>query len=81
MKSCFLSTARVGRADWNFFFHNFGKNVFLKKKSVHSGKKKNVISKKKKISDWPLFLPPGGQETIIHLRMALGLVFPPSSIL
>ena len=63
------------RADWNFFFHIFFKKwffshifgrKFFKKKSVHSS------HNKKKDFRLAVF-PPGGQETIIHLSMALSV--------
>ena len=59
------------RANWNFFFHNFGN--FGPKNQYILVKKKKSHKKNKKISDCPtgvFFLPPGGQETLIHLRMA-----------
>ena len=71
MKSCFLSTARVGlKGPTGTFFSIFlGKQiVFL---NLYILVKNKCHKKKKKISDRPTgrFLA-GGQETIIHLMVA-----------
>ena len=65
MKSCFLSTARLGlKGQTGTFFY-----IVLHLQSVHSSKKK-YHKKKFRPTDWTFFLPPGVQETIIHLRVA-----------
>ena len=74
MKSCFLFTARVDlKGPTGTFFSIFWeKSVFFQKNSVHSSQQQNYILKKKDFrqTDWLFFCPPGGQETIIHIRMA-----------
>ena len=62
------------RANWNFFSHIFNKRFFfLPFPPVHSSLYKHEIRKEKKQkrpNNWPSFYSPGGQETIIHLRVA-----------
>ena len=61
------------RADWNFFFNDFLKTSFsFSILSVLSSslKMENKKTKQKRPPDWPIFSPPGGQETIYHLRVA-----------
>ena len=58
-------------AYWNLFFHIFQKHFFLPSPHVHSSSYKHEIEKKN--PDRPtgrFFYSPGGQETIIHLRVA-----------
>ena len=71
MKSGFLLTARV---DLKGPTGTIWKRVVFSRKNLYIlVNKKNDISNKKDfgLADWPFFCPPGGQETIIHLRMAL----------
>ena len=69
MKSCFLLTARVDLKGptGTFFFHIFGKEFFSPKKI----NKNDILKKENSARPTGLFFCPlGGQETIIHLRMA-----------
>ena len=71
MKSCFLSTARVGLKGptGTSFFHDFLKKLFFSQFYQYI----LIIEKwgkKSQPPDWPLFSPPGGQETIYHVRVA-----------
>ena len=57
------------RADWNFFFMIF-ENSFFPLNFLKNEKMKKI--KIFRPPDWLFFPPPDGQETIYHLRVALG---------
>ena len=62
------------RSDWNFFFvkkkkFGGGNSQFSQYILVYEHEKQK--EKKSRPPDWPLYCPPGGQETIYHLRLAL----------
>ena len=63
------------RADWKcVFFHIF--NFFYTFLPVHSSFKKiEIREKKSQPPDWQFFSPPGPQETIFYLRVALPKLF------